>query len=169
MFSSVSIRTVIFDLDGTIADVSDRRAAANEAQHNFLKDGGHPNNRSEWWAAWQDPKLIRLDKLNHHVVGVLRSHHLSGCRIIITSARNDKNRDVTVDWLEKYGIPYHKLYMRPDGEFGKDSLFKEDLYKRHLKKENILAIYDDRNQVVDMWRDMGLPIFQVCSREQGNF
>lgn len=33
-------------------------------------------------------------------------------------------------------------------------------------KYNVLGIFDDRQQVVDMWRSLGLKCFQV---EPGNF
>lgn len=57
--------------------------------------------------------------------------------------------------------------MRPEGDSRKDSVVKEEMYNEHIKyKYNVKAIYDDRQQVVDMWRDLGLTVFQV---DKGDF
>ena len=82
---------ILFDLDGTIANVDRRRQAADEAQANSVRD-----DRSAWWAAWQDPDNIkRLDYPNELVVSVLRDWRERGKHIVIVSARNDKNRAVS--------------------------------------------------------------------------
>lgn len=68
----------------------------------------------------------------------------------------------TKQWLLdnfNYGF---KLYMRIAGDHRKDSIVKRELYEEHIKdKYNVLAVFDDRNQVVDMWRELGLLCLQV--------
>ena len=51
--------------------------------------------------------------------------------------------------------------MRPKGDQRKDVIVKEQLYNEHIKgKFNVVAIFDDRMQMVSLWRSMGLPLFQ---------
>jgi hypothetical protein len=49
----------------------------------------------------------------------------------------------------------------------KDSVVKQELFERFVRdKYNISFILDDRQQVVDMWRGLGLTVFQVA---EGDF
>ena len=48
----------------------------------------------------------------------------------------------------------------------KDTELKRSWLGVHVNKEDIVTIYDDRQQVVDMWREEGLTAFQVA---EGNF
>lgn len=84
------------------------------------------------------------------------------CRIIM-SGRSDEFRADTEQWLAEHSITYAKLLMRPAGDVRKDSIVKRELYEQHVKgKYNVRLVLDDRNQVVDMWRDLGLTCFQVA-------
>jgi len=158
---------IVFDLDGTIANVDARRKAADEAQAPYPS-----NERQAWWMTWQNPdNILRLDVPNELVVSVLRDWNERGKYIVIVSARNDKNRSVTEEWLAKYGIHYDALYMRKDGDYRRDSVFKQELLDNIRKggEDIIERVYDDRNQVVDMWRSNGIDCIQVVPREQGEF
>jgi hypothetical protein len=57
--------------------------------------------------------------------------------------------------------------MRAESDFRKDSIVKKELFDNHIKNKYFIEyVLDDRNQVVDMWRDMGLKCLQV---QEGNF
>ena len=61
--------------------------------------------------------------------------------------------------------------MRPDGDTTPDDVFKRgvlDIVRDHIGCDPDL-VFDDRNRVVDMWRDAGIPVFQVVDRDQGDF
>ena len=185
---------ILFDLDGTIANVDGRRQAADQAEEEYILDNIHTVStdldttepvdgrstmrefnraaKAEWWKAWQDPDNIkRLDYPNELVVSVLRDWRERGKVITIVSARNDKNRDVTEQWLAQWGIPYDALYMRKDGDYRPDNVFKQELLDNIRKNGNDLIerVYDDRNQVVDMWRANGIECIQVVPRDKGEF
>ena len=52
--------------------------------------------------------------------------------------------------------------MRKKGDHRKDSIVKKELYEEHIKNRyEVLCVFDDRNQVVDMWREEGLLCCQV--------
>ena len=57
--------------------------------------------------------------------------------------------------------------MRKNGYNKKDSIVKKEIFDEYIKdKYYVEFILDDRNQVVDMWREMGLTCLQVA---EGNF
>jgi hypothetical protein len=85
-----------------------------------------------------------------------------GHRIFVVSGRDEAARQKTEEWLEFYGLKYEKLLMRKAGDFRKDNIVKEEIYNHYIKgKYNVTVIYDDRQQVVDMWRSLGMKVFQV--------
>ncbi|BDQ20043.1 AAA family ATPase [Rhodococcus qingshengii] len=83
---------------------------------------------------------------------------------IICSGRSADHRESTEQWLATHGITYDLLLMRPEGDVRKDSIVKRELYETFVEgKYNVRLVLDDRNQVVDMWRDeLGLTCFQVA-------
>ena len=70
---------------------------------------------------------------------------------------------ITKDWLSNNNIDYDAFYMRKDDDNRKDALVKKEMYVKYLSKNfNIEFILDDRDQVVDMWRnELNLKCFQV--------
>jgi len=95
----------------------------------------------------------------------------AGYNIIFCSGREDKYKEPTVRFIED---TYHigadrdyQLHMRKSGDQRKDSIIKREVFDNFIRdKYNVLFVLDDRNQVVDNWRDMGLTCFQVAP---GNF
>lgn len=79
-----------------------------------------------------------------------------------------KYRRVTEAWLNHNGITrYKNLYMRKNGDKRKDYVVKKELYETHIKETyEVLFVLEDRDQVVKMWRDLGLTCLQVA---YGNF
>ncbi len=87
--------------------------------------------------------------------------------IILLSGRMDTYRPQTESFLTKNSVPHSHLWMRAEGDMRKDSIIKREIYEREIAgKYNVLFVLDDRNQVVDMWRSLGLTVFQVA---EGDF
>jgi hypothetical protein len=89
--------------------------------------------------------------------------------IILMSGREEKYRDVTEYWLGAHNIFPHRigLIMREAKDNRPDEVVKRELYERHIKdKYTVVAVLDDRNKVVKMWRDLGLTCLQVA---EGDF
>ena len=93
-----------------------------------------------------------------------------GHRVVIFSGRSKATKDATKDWLNDLDIPFDVLKMRPtDGGFKwmKDDVLKkkwlDDLFPN---TDDITCVFDDRDKVVQMWRDNGITCFQVA---EGNF
>ena len=141
---------VIFDLDGTLALIDKRRDLAT-------KDNGKMD-----WAKFFNPDNIDLDTPNQPVIDMANMLHSQGYLIYIFSGRSDKTEDATKDWLDKHNVNYDLLQMRPQGLLYKpDNDLKQD-WLNVIKKDRVAMVFDDRNQVVDMWRKNGLTTFQVA-------
>lgn len=91
----------------------------------------------------------------------------SSVNIIVVSGRTDDCQPQTEKWLQQYEVNYAGLYLRKTGDMRKDAIMKEEIYRQHIEgKYNIKFVLDDRQQVVDMWRSLGLTVFQV---DEGDF
>jgi len=134
---------VMFDLDGTLAILGDRNP--------------------------YDASQCEYDKLNIPVFNVLRMYQNDGYKIIICSGRSEEYVEQTDKWLKKNGIAPDLFIMRDpedkdeNGQRIPDNELKEKMFMEHIyNKFNVEVVYDDRQKVVDMWRDLGLTVFQVA-------
>ncbi len=133
---------VIVDLDGTLADCSHRVPLIPDwdAFHAGCSD---------------DPAYMHIVEL----VRLLQRHH----NLCILTGRSSKVRSETEAWLTGYGIEWDALFMRPETDFTPDVEFKwriaQDFFGPHILQKVWLVI-DDRDKVVQMWRDRGLTCLQ---------
>lgn len=110
---------------------------------------------------------FQYDKLNYPVFDQLIMQQRAGYKIIICSGRNGEFEEVTKEWLGKNGIHPDLFIMRAVGDRRKDFEIKEEMFREHILPNYFVnAIYDDRDQVVNLWRNMGLTCFQVA---EGDF
>lgn len=110
-----------------------------------------------------DASTCENDELNKPVYDVVKSYHEKGHQVILVSGRMDTYKPQTLKWLDKHQIPYDKLIMRREKDMRKDAVIKREIYEDQIKpKFYVEFVLDDRNQVVDMWRnDLGLACLQV--------
>jgi len=148
--------TIIFDLDGTLALIDKRRDLSRK-----------PNGKIDF-KILHDPSNIYLDKPNLPVIRMAQLFAQDGFNIVIFSGRSDKTKFTTKSWLTHNRVPFHKLVMRPHKtmNFIPDDILKRDMLDTHVDINDIFMVVDDRQKVVDMWRNLGLTVFQVAD---GNF
>lgn len=100
------------------------------------------------------------DLLNRDVAETVRKLERN-TEIIFMSGRDSVCRKETEEWLKKNGFVYKELFMRAEGDNRKDSIVKKELYENNiLGKYNVIGVIDDREQVVSVWRSLGLTCFQ---------
>lgn len=130
-------KAIICDLDGTLA----------------LMNGRNPF----------DASRCDEDLLNEPVANILKNYAQIGHKILLVSGREDQYKEPTLRFLEQYQIPFDTLLMRKSKDNRKDSIIKTEIFENEIaNKYCIEFVLDDRNQVVDMWRnDLKLPCFQV--------
>jgi predicted kinase len=86
----------------------------------------------------------------------------SGYTIIIVSGRTTACQEDTETWLKVHDIPYDAIFMREVGDSRKDAITKKEIYQKSIEPHyNVLYTLDDRNSVVNMWREIGLTCLQV--------
>ena len=139
---------VIFDIDGTLADVSERI-------HHLKK-------KPKDWNAFFGG--MAQDKAIHSMVRLCNILYSSGLRIILCSGRSEEHRDETVQWLAEKGVHYHDLLLRKDRDRRSDTLVKREMLAG-IDKNQILFVVEDRSRVVEMWRSEGLVCLQCAPGE----
>lgn len=130
--------TVIVDIDGTLAQLGDR----NPFDHTkYSEDLMHP--------------------------GIARAT-IGFEKIILLTGRSEEHRSTTVNWLKKNNFTnYDKLFMRANDDRRPDFTYKLDVFvSKIMNNYNVQLVLEDRKQVVNMWRRMGLTCAQVA---EGNF
>ncbi len=133
-FNTSLPNAVIFDIDGTLA---------------FM------NNREPY-----DWEKVDRDNPNEIVIQQTKFYRDLGYKIIIVTGRERICYQQTMEWLEFYGIKFDHFFMRDDNDGRKDAAFKKEVYLNEIKdKFNVICIFDDRKQVVDKWRELGLFVF----------
>lgn len=135
-------KAVIFDLDGTLAHMNGKRGPF------------------EW-------DKVALDDPSWNVVNHAMDLQNRGIKIVVTSGRDEVCRDLSAEWLKRLGLRVDKLVMRKAGDQRNDADVKEELFYEHVVPfYNVVYCVDDRDRVVQRWRDMGLECWQVAD---GNF
>jgi predicted kinase len=131
-------RAVLVDIDGTAALMCDRSPF--------------------------DETRVHEDLPNLPVIAVVRALHAAGHQVVYVSGRTAACRDATEKWLAAHvGVPHRALHMRAEGDFRKDYTVKAEIFDRHIRDHYAVAcVLDDRRQVVEMWRAMGLTVLQVA-------
>lgn len=104
------------------------------------------------------------DKVNEPIASIVEK---SNAYVFLFSGRNDKYKKETQDWLVKNKIKYDFLTMRRDNDFRDDTIVKKEMFDTHIVgKYQVDLVLDDRDKVVQLWRQLGLTCFQVA---EGDF
>ena len=169
-----AVRVAVFDLDGTLANIDERREKSWDTVYGDTPPHADARTTKMHWDIFNDPANMREDKPNVGVIIMCKLLYASGYRIVIVSGRiangvgwNEGTKMTTVDWLDDNGITYDELYMRSEeSRYVPDHKLKQTWLDTYEHKDKIRAVYDDRDSVVRMWRENGLPTFQVA---EGDF
>lgn len=145
------MRCYIFDIDGTLADLTHRLPHIQKA----------PKDWDAFFAACADDKPIE------HTIKLAIDVSLAGANIVYVSGRSDQCREATEAWLRRHALPDGRVYMRKAGDHRPDHQVKVELLEQlRAEGHNPVMAFDDRDAVVKMWREIGVPCAQVA---EGNF
>lgn len=144
---------IIFDIDGTLSDCTHRAPLA----------------QSKLWDEFyerctEDPVIVKVADLMMHMACS------SLCSIMLLTGRPEKLRHKTVKWLTEAKLEglYDELIMRPDQNYEIDAKLKIKLLEERFGgKDNVLErvwfAVDDRDQVVEAFRNYGITTFQCAA------
>jgi FMN phosphatase YigB (HAD superfamily) len=147
--------TVIFDLDGTLADLTHRLPLIQAKQHE------------------DSEKLVLNDKPIIPMFAVMTSMQRRGYNVHILTGRSERCKSDTLLWLQRNAGDLQstwesRLTMRPAASRQKDTDFKRAWYNAlsDNSRRNIFLVFEDRARVVQMWRALGV---QCCQVAEGNY
>lgn len=136
-------KAFLVDIDGTLAHMRDYRGPF------------------DW-------KKVGLDDPDDIIIDIILSIQYGAdyfddpYKIIVMSGRDEVCRPETEKWLSDH-INFDYLFMRPEGDMRKDNIIKHELFNEHVRDNfDVQFVLDDRQQVVDMWREMGITCLQVA-------
>lgn len=144
-------KDVIFDIDGTLADITHRLRYVQQ----------EPKNWKEFFAH------LDQDKPRVEIVEKVKTY-AEDYNIVLVTGRPEEHRKVTEEWLKKNDITYQTLIMRPKGDRRDDDVLKEEILNKYFKKDNIYLVFEDRKRVVDMWARNKIAVINVGG-ENSNF
>ena len=127
---------IIVDIDGTIA-------------------------RNTGGRGYYDWDRVGEDTPVEEIIRIVKLFAAEGFNVIVTTGRDASCRYQTEFWLDAHDVPWDELYMRPERDIRKDNIVKAELFDRFKNEYNVRYVLDDRNQVVEQWRALGLTVLQV--------
>lgn len=93
----------------------------------------------------------------------------TNAQLIVVTGREDtpEIRKATLEWCDRYWLCPDYLYMRPVGNYSPVEVCKKSIFEESIKDNfYVMAVLDDSQKCVDMWRDLGLICLQP---NNGNF
>ena len=153
-------KCIICDIDGTVALMKGKRTPF------------------EYHKAYDDEPNVPVIDVLLATVRYYAKIYNEPIHVIFTSARENvvfkdsQFKDVaelTETWVNQYigESEFNHFIFRKAGDYRKDAFVKFEIGKDIMEEYDVLCVFDDRNQVVDMWRNgLGLQCFQVAD---GNF
>ena len=136
---------VIFDMDGTLADVAGIRHLVRGTRRDF--DAFHRES-------------VNVPP-HDDIVAMARDFDARGVDVIIVTARRAKFRNPTAFFLAIHDIPSVALFMRGDRDGRPDVEVKRDILARIRQTHDVVMAVDDNPAVIALWREEGIPVHVV--------
>lgn len=139
---------IIVDIDGTIA--------GPEQRLHYIQ-----GENKDWDAFYEESVNDCAIYPNIDIVNTLSEEHT----IIFLTGRSEQYRKITEYWIEVRHLPfiYENLFMRADDDYRPDFEVKKEIYETKIlpKFGKVDLVLEDRDQVVKMWRELGITCWQV--------
>jgi len=148
----MSKHIVIVDIDGTISKVGERLKYLQQEP-------------KDWDSFYNDCFQDEPIKDVVDLVKAIQSKYFT----IFCTGRRESVRLKTEIWLHKQDLllGYYQLLMRKDGDHRHDTEVKPELLEEYgINLNDIAFVLEDRNSMVEKWRELGLICLQVA---EGDF
>lgn len=141
---------IIFDLDGTLANIEHRL--------HFIKNGR--KNWDQFYLHCQfDEPIVPIIK----TFQTLKFAH----RLEIWTGRSKQVWKETQEWLRLHDVMPGRIRMREEGDYTPDHILKEQWLHESIYLQNKPdLVFEDRSRMIEMWRKNGVQAVQVS---EGNF
>ena len=167
-FRSKSI--IVFDIDDTILDVTQRYKDARRA--GYIDKEGSPTRKKTFETPGKarkramdflySPENLRKDRVVPGSLALINSLMEQGHTIVYVTSRSAKYRDVTRNQLEDKGFPLFKDETDMELLFLKASLgestpqYKGDKYAKLLASYDVRMVFDDKAENLQMAAELGI-------------
>jgi hypothetical protein len=143
---------IICDLDGTLSLSSHRAHLAQQGLWDAFHEAG------------------KDDELNEAVAWFLdNASRFGNAIVIVLTGRNEHYRGMTDDWFARHRLMnvIDHLIMRPDNDYSHDIDLKPEMLFNHfgdreIARKSVGVILEDRDKMVERWRDLGFDCWQVA-------
>ena len=144
---------IIFcDIDGVLAD------AAHRLHYIDCPD------KDRDWDGYFNPEEMKKDTVIGGGHDLLRTFaNNTNTYIVLLTARQERARESTEEWLSLNSFIYDELIMRTDGDVRRSAEVKGDVVNRFKKINRIRAMtgIDDNSGVIEMYISKGVYAMQV--------
>jgi FMN phosphatase YigB (HAD superfamily) len=139
-------KAVIFDMDGTLANVQSIRHFLHADTNGF----GFKNFDKFHEESVNVPA-------NSEVVNQAQVCHMLGVAVIIVTARKQRWARHTAMWLAINNVPSDAMFMRGDSDHRKDFDVKSDILDAIQHTWDVIHAVDDNPAVIALWNERGIP------------
>lgn len=148
---------IIFDIDGTLAD----------GEHRVHHVSGSDKNWFLYFSKMSHDTPRRDVCLLAELLGESPHVHSGSIKLVVCTGRPEQYREQTMTWLGKYVPALRKsmaaLYMRGPTDHREDSIVKKEMLDNLVRGGHVVRLaIDDRQQVVNMWREYGVTCLQCA-------
>ena len=144
----------IVDIDGTISD-------ANARAKTYL-EGDNPDWDGFYAACGEDTPITP-------VIRVIEALSVS-YNIVFCTGRRESCEVATREWLNRYApaLAHWPILFRKDGDDRHDVIAKPEMLEAYVHAHHNIkpsVIFEDRNSMVEKWRELGYTVFQPANGE----
>ena len=154
-------KIIIVDIDGTIAKL--------DARLGFIQ-----RTPKEWDKFYEE--LDKDEPMSENILNIIADLVVTNSTPVFVTGRPERTRTDTERWITKHFVAHHndarpenlisfpgsELFMRPENDYREDFVIKKEIHDNHiLPNYEILRIYEDRQQVIRMYRDLGYEVIDM--------
>ena len=141
--------TIVFDFDGTLIDLDPIR-------HLF--------------GDWDAFHAASFDCPAREGIVALARRCQTIMRVIVLTGKPERYKAKLLGWLSLRGIIPDEVLMRPDHNIDSDRDLKPQLLDdAGVEKSRVIAIVEDRDKMVDLWRELGYTCLQAAPCIESTF
>ena len=144
-------RAAIFDMDGTLCDVSSLRHHVDRSHPDF-------SGRRRFDLFHGESHLCPANQEALELYERYRRDHA----IVVVTARSEDWAMHTLVWLEDHGIEHDRLHMRGRRDYRPDVEVKRDMLAEIRHDYDPVVAVDDSPAIIELWESQGIVTHTVA-------